>query len=121
MDKLPYLDDIKKIHNLNKMTIPAGEIDAGYICFVAERDSTNGVYLSYIKDIHSTKVLQALQRGNPRKLIILRTFNRSNCKDAADICSFFRDSLILSQGIGNWYSVSPQFINRMLDEMFDSL
>lgn len=116
-----YLDDIKKTHTLKKIPSRDEDIETGYICFITEIEPSNNVYISFIRDINSKKILQYLQRGNPRKLKILRTFNRSSYKDASNICSFFRDSLILSQGFGNWYSVSPQLINRMLDEMFDSL
>jgi hypothetical protein len=119
--KLPYIDDIKKFYNTARKPMVDPDIETGYICAIIERPVQSYVYIGIIRDIHINKILSSLQKGNPRKLMVLRTFNRANYNDAYSIGSFFRDSLILNQEFGNWYNISPRIINRMFDEMFDTI
>jgi hypothetical protein len=120
LPELPYLDDIR-LARPPREPIPETDLKTGYICAIIEWPEPSNVYIGIVHDIHIKKILQSLQKGNPRKLRILRAFNRADYRDARAIGLFLRNSLILNQEFGNWYSISPQQINRMFDEMFDTI
>jgi hypothetical protein len=101
-------------------------VPMGYV-YMLHEPATHGntmVYISWAASSKLSRIIEIMQKSNPRKLFILHVLMRSNAHNARTICETIQAGLQINRVRGNWFAIEDlqkilamaRAIDRLSDE-----